>query len=180
MRAFRPESGFSLVETMVASGLVLGLAMVIGSVFAATAGVCRQSKVVLQANEDQRRNLDALANLLRAAASDTFSGFSANGTSAAPSFQCVTGADAAGRTLDATQVVTWRANGDNVPGLTNPGELVVTKGGVATVIARRVPGDGFLVTLLGSTLKIELTTYAYGSDRRVATVSGEVAIALRN
>jgi hypothetical protein len=82
--------------------------------------------------------------------------------------------------LDAPRQISWRARSESVEGVAKPGELVVTSGGQQTVIARRVPAGGFRATLLGSTLRITLTTYSSGTNDRLAMLTGDTSLALRN
>lgn len=179
MRPLAAQRGFTLFEITIGFTLFTGLIALLGSVYASSDGLARQCMATMSAHEEHRRNLDALANLCRAAATDKFTGFDASNTSTAPSFQCVTGVDAGGRVLGPVQTISWRANKDAVRGVTT-GELVVTVNSVATVIARHVRGGSFRATLMGNTLRLTLTTYDAVSSEKPAMVSGEVSIALRN
>ena len=179
MRTLAAQRGFTLLEITVGFVLFTGLIALLGSVYASSDGLSRQCMTTMSAHEEHRRNLDALANLCRDAATDKFTGFAANNTSTEPSFQCVIGADASGRVLGPVQTISWRANEDHAPGVVT-GELIVTQNSAATVVARHVVGGSFRATLMGNTLRLTLTTYDAVGSNKPALVSGEVSVALRN
>ena len=180
MRSRRTEAGFTMVEVIIATGVASLLMAVFASTFATSAGVSGWSTVSLQAHEEHRRNLDAVANAFRGAATTTLAGFDANGNSTAPTFQCVTGIDETGLVLDSQRSLAWRASTRHPFGVSNPGEVVATQNGATTVLARNVPAGGFRVTLLGRTLRISITTYCAGTEHRLATISGDTSLTLRN
>jgi prepilin-type N-terminal cleavage/methylation domain-containing protein len=167
------EAGFSLVEVSVAIGLAGILTVVFAMTLSTAAGNSGWSNVALKVHEEHRRNLDSIATAMRGAAASSLMGFDASGTSSAPSYQCVTGMKAGAPILDAPRQISWRARSESVEGVAKPGELVVTSGGQQTVIARRVPAGGFRATLLGSTLRITLTTYSSGTNDRLAMLTGD-------
>lgn len=179
MRQHAAQRGFTLFEITIGFALFTGLIALLGSVYASSDGLARQCMSTMSAHEEHRRNLDALANLCRAAATDKFTGFAVDNTSTSPSFQCVTGANAGVRVLGPVQTISWRANKDHAPGVVT-GELVVTQNSVATVVARHVRGGSFRATLMGNTLRLTLTTYDAVGDNKPALVSGDVSVALRN
>ncbi|HEX6812595.1 MAG TPA: hypothetical protein VF384_13295 [Planctomycetota bacterium] len=179
--AFRVrEAGFSMVEAIVAAAVASVLTAVFAMTFSTSSGNWGWSTVALKAHEDHRRNLDAIATALRGAAASSLTGFDASGTSTKPSFRCVTGINAGGLVLDAPSEISWRACAESVEGVTSPGELILTHGAEQRVIARRVPAGGFRATLLGSTLRITLTTYSSGTRKRLAMLTGDTSLALRN
>jgi prepilin-type N-terminal cleavage/methylation domain-containing protein len=183
MRPLDSKRGFSLLELLVATSLFATLMASLVAVYHTTQGFSARSAVVLKANEEKQRDLDVIADVLRGAASASLTGFDAGGVATAPSFQLVTGADAAGRILGPVETIDWRAAATPVGGVGNPGELTLTQGGVTTTLAARVPRNGFVVRRSGNTLRITLTTYYAASseaERAVATVTGDVSVALRN
>ena len=179
MRPLAAQRGFTLLEITVGFALFTALIALLGSVYASSDGLARQCLATMSTHEEHRRNLNALANLCRAAATDKFTGFATNNTSTAPSFQCVIEADSGGRVFGPVQTISWRANKDHAPGVAT-GELIVTENSVATVVARHVHGGSFRATLMGNTLRLTLTTYDAVGSNKPALVSGEVSVALRN
>ena len=177
----RPATGFSLIELILASSLVAMLTAVLAATFTTSSGLSNQSTTTLRVHEDHRRNLDAIANALRGAATASVTGFDVNGNATQPTFQNVIGIEDDGTlTLDSACQITWRKNGETVPGVSQPGELIVTQGGQKSVLARRVPSGSFQVTRLGGTLRIQLTTYCLGPRRTLETVAGQTSVTLRN
>ena len=183
MRTSHRQSGSTLVETVFVSALFVSLMASFLSVYSSTSSFSARSSTQMRANEEHQRNLDAIANLLRGAALSSLAGFDAAGTSTAPTFQVVTGADGTGaRILGPAQTLGWRTTGGNVHGVQNPGEITLTVNGVTTPLASRIPKGGFLVTLTANTLRVTLTTFYTMSDaeQTAATVSGDVSVSLRN
>ena len=180
--AHRPsESGFSLVELILASSLAAMLAAGLAATFSTSSGLSHQSTTTLRVHEEHRRNLDAVANAMRGAVTTSLLGFDVNGNATEPSFQSVTGIEDDGSlTLDAARQITWRSNGETVPGVSQPGDLIVTQGGEQSVLARRVLANTFQVTRLGGTLRIQLTTYCLGPRRILELLAGQTSLTLRN
>lgn len=177
------QAGSTLIEVVFVTALFVSLMASFVSVYNSTSSFSARSSAVMRANEEQQRNLDAIANLLRGAALTSLGGFNAAGQSTAPTFQVVTGADAGGnRVLGPVQTLGWRTVGGNVHGIQNPGEVTLTVNGVTTSLASNIPKGGFLVTLSANTLRVTLTTYYSLSDatQTVATTSGDLSVSLRN
>src|SRR5687767_3690759 len=102
MRRTRPdESGLSLVEAVLAAALLALISAGIGGVVSTTSGLANRSHVNLSANQTNRRALETLSDVIRAAAASTLSGFDADGVATAPQFQPVTGSTAGVRQLGA-------------------------------------------------------------------------------
>jgi hypothetical protein len=183
MRTRHRQCGTTLVEAVFVSALFVSLMATFLSVYSTTSSFSVRSSVQMRANEEQQRNLDAVANLLRGAALSSLAGFDAGGVSTSPTFQVVTGADATGaRVLGPAQTLGWRTTGGNVHGVQNPGEVTLTVNGVTTPLASRIPKGGFLVTRSANTLRVTLTTFYTMTDaeQTAATVSGDVSVSLRN
>jgi type II secretory pathway pseudopilin PulG len=180
MTSRNAEAGFSLLEVSVAMVLTTWLAAVLMGTFQRSTGLANRSTTVLQANEEQRRNLEAIATAMRGAATASLSGFDVTGTATSPTFQNVTGIDDKGLILDVPSTISWRQTTAPVPGVAKPGELVLTRGAQQTVVARRVPFGGFKVVRLGLTLRIDMTTYFAGPNHTLQTVSGQTSLTLRN
>jgi type II secretory pathway pseudopilin PulG len=180
MRAPQRPSGFSLVEVVVATVMFASLMGTFVAVHETTRDFTSRTYAELRANEEQQRNLAAIANLLRGAAASSLTGFDVSGVATAPSFQAVTGADAAGRILGPVQSLAWRAATTGHVAIANAGEIAVDVGGVKVTIASAVPKGGFVVTRSANTLRVTLTTSFSTSDRTIATVTGDVSVSLRN
>jgi hypothetical protein len=180
VRRRRNQAGFTVVEVAVASIFVALTFAVFGEVFSSTSGLSRESRATLRAQEELRRNLEAVANVLRGVDIDTLEGFDGDGVATTPEFQRVTGADAFGRTYAGGEQLLWQSAPGTADGIQNPGRVVHSKAGETTLIADRVPQGGFRVVLDGTRLVIQLSTYYTTSERSTVTVSGETAVSLRN
>lgn len=180
MHTHRAESGFSLLELIVASGLAAMLTAALAATFSTSSGLSNRSSTVLRVNEEHRRNLDAVADAMRGAAASTLGGFDAGGNATEPTFQCVAGCDGSGLVLDETCRIWWRPSTIAVTGVEQPGDLVMTQGTVEAVVARRVPAGGFRVSRLGSSLRISMTTFSPGPNQLLETLSGQTSLTLRN
>jgi hypothetical protein len=174
MRARHRQSGSSIVEIALAMAFFATLLASFFAVYGSTQRMANRTRALLQAENDEERNLSVIANLLRGAALATLGGFDAGGVATAPTFQVVTGVDAAGvRVLGTVQGLSWRANANAVDGIANPGEIA---------LASRVPLGGFRVTRSANSLRVTLTTYSAMNDpgRTAATVTRDISVSLRN
>jgi hypothetical protein len=176
----RAQRGFTLLEVTIAAAFAALTFAVFGQVFSTTDGLSRESRGNLRAHEELRRNLEAVANVLRGVDIDTLGGFDESGIASEPEFQRVTGADALGATLGGAEALRWEARPGAADGVKSPGRVVHDRGGVATVLADRVPEGGLQVQLDGTRLVVRLTTYYETAQRTTVTVSGETAVSLRN
>ncbi len=188
IRAARPphssrrsrQAGFTFVETAIVSVIFLSLVTMFARALGSSNGVMRESRVVLRAREELRRNLDAIANCFRGASLSSLSNFDASFTSTAPGFRCVTGVDGSGAcVLDAAQTMQWQAPSGGAAASTG-GQVVVVRSGVTTSVATRVPAGGFRAVLEGTTLRVQLTTTYRTSAGATTSVSGDVSVTLRN
>ncbi len=175
----RRQAGFTFIEIAIVALILTSAFAVFAQVFQSSDGLVKRSRAALRAHEDLRRNLEAIANVLRGADIDTLGGFDSTGTAVKPTFQRVTGADMVGRTYGVVESIYW-VSAPSIDGIANPGRVVHTKGATISLLADRVPQGGFSVTLDGTTLVISLVTYASTSQRETATVSGTTAVAFRN
>jgi hypothetical protein len=180
MRARRRSSGFTLLEVAITSVVFLGLLAAFVAAHKTTREFTDRTYAEMRVNEEQQRNLAALADLLRGASASSLTGFDATGASTAPSFQSVTGADATGRILGPVQSIAWRPSSTPANDPANAGEIALDVGGVKVVIAPHVPVGGFVVRKSGNTLRVTLTTTYATSDRTTASVTGDVSVSLRN
>jgi hypothetical protein len=178
MRARRRCSGVSLVEVVISTFIFLTILAAFVAVHKTTRDFTDRTYAEMRANEEQQRNLVAIANVLRGASASSLGGFDATGVSTSPSFQAVTGADAAGPILGPVQSIAWRS--PSVSGGHEPGELALDVGGVQVALASRVPSGGFVVTRSGNTLRVTLTTTYSTFEQTTASVTGDVSVSLRN
>lgn len=175
----RSQAGWTLWETIVALNLTAIALTVFGGVFSSSESLVRETRARHRAEETLRRNLEALANVLRAADISTLDGFDENGTSTNLFFARVTGVDEIGPTYGAGEELRWQASPTPVSGVPEPGRVVHVKDGVETLVADRVPKGAFTAWLEGNALVVEVKTY-YAVDNHVAEVTGSTAVALRN
>jgi hypothetical protein len=175
----RREAGFTVLEmaitVVVASFALAGM----GGVFKATDTVTQESRLRMRVANEQRRNLVALTNVLQAADLSTLGNMDVTGTSSRPTFQRVSGQTDGTKALAAEEEILWLASSEPVDGIAYPGRLVLRSGGVDTVIADKVPKDGFLLRQDGRTLTIELTSYFRLLNKTHKTV-GSTSITMRN
>ncbi len=181
MRTSRNRSfGFTMLETAVTLGLFSLVAYGVGGVFSTTTGLSSGTRAGLLADDDNRRSLAAIADALRGAQYATLSGFNEQGVAVAPTFCRVLSASSSGLVLDSTETLSWRTGQAAVDDVVNPGEVVLTKNGVATVLAPRVPLGGFQVAKDADGLTVTLTSYSSTSARRLVWVTGRQAVCVRN
>jgi prepilin-type N-terminal cleavage/methylation domain-containing protein len=176
----RRDPGFSVFEMMVAIA-VLGITMAaFGHGLNASTGLASTSRATLLANDDERRSLDAIASVLRGASFTSLTGFDETGSTTSLTFQRVLGIGSSSLVLDEPETISWRAVTRDWDGITNPGEVALTRGQMTTVIAPRVPGGGFKLTLVGNTLRIDLTTFSSTSQRKVSFSDATTYVSIRN
>lgn len=173
------QRGFTFFETVVVVAAAGLLYMLLGESLSASSGLTRTSRASLQANDDQRRSLDAISGVLRGAAWSTLVGFDVNDQATTVSFQRPVAADVNGAVLGPVETVRWRV-GAAVDGMQTVGEVVHVTGGTTTVLAPRVPSGGFRLERTGTTVKVLLTTFASTSQRAVTQSDAEALVALRN
>ncbi len=175
-----PQAGYTFIELVTATAIFGLMVASFGRVFSSSSGLAAGSRAALRAHEENRRSLTALSDHLRGAAWDTLGNFAADGTSTAPSFQLLVGADSAGRLLDTVESLEWRSTSTAVNGVYDPGHVVGLKGGQVVTLAPRVPRGGFTVVRQGNTLEIHLVTYYATREGRSALVRGDASVSLRN
>jgi hypothetical protein len=141
-----------------------------------------QSRAALMAGDDERRSLDAITSELRAANYLSISGFDpSSGIATSLTYQRVLGVNADGTVrLDDPETMAWRPGARPYDGVTNPGEVAITKNGTTTVIAPRVAQNGFSCTLVGNTLRVSLTTFSVTSQRKVSYCACTNYVSVRN
>jgi len=174
------QRGFTFFETMVVlavGGLLFGL---LGQALTGSSRLSSASRATLRSDDDAHRSAEAIANALRGASWETLTGFDESDVATEPTFRRVLGSDSSGYVLDEVETLQWRSSQRGVDGIQSPGEVVLEKNGVTTVVAPRVPSGGFRVLRTGTTLKVVLTTYASTSQRVVSHTTAEALVALRN
>jgi Tfp pilus assembly protein PilW len=179
MRTRSSRSGFTLIETTIAAGLSLLIALGLGTVVTVANRLAERSRANTQASQEHRRGLEHIANALRSASWDTLTGFDGAGVATAPAFQTVTGSSGGNPTLSSTAQIQWQAT-PPVRGVTSPGEVVLTQDGVSIRLAERVPSGGFSVTELGAALQIHLETFAPLPNGEIARATGDTLVLIRN
>ena len=180
MKANRKRAGYTLLEMAIVLALTPLLVGAMSRLFGSSDGLVQKSRAELRAHEELRRNLEALANVVRGGDIDSIEGFDATGWATAPAFHRVVGADATGRLTDGEERLAWVATPGTVDEVAHPGVVLHIRSGTSTIVARNVPQGGFRVRLAGGTLLIRLTTFYVTSSRELAHVVGETAVALRN
>lgn len=180
-RRRRHRAGYTLLELVVAISLAILIVGGVGALLTSSTRQVAANRVRMRAAVEQRRNLEAIANVLRDADITTLTGFDAQWKSYAPSFSQVLGAGPSARTLGEVLRLEWRPDTEVVDGVAAPGAVwLVDVAGGAERIAPRVPQNGFWVRQEGGTLIINISTYCTGEAREVAIVSNQTAVTLRN
>jgi len=175
----RRMRGVSMFETALALSILASIGVAAGGVMSSTSGLGRRSHADLVANELNRRGLERASNMLRSASGASLSGFNVSGVATTLNFQTVTGMTAGAVTLSPAATMQWQA-GRPCAGVSFPGDIVVTVGGVSTRVAEHVASGGFSVTQSGSSLLIHLVTYCPMDNGGVAYVSGDTLVSVRN
>jgi hypothetical protein len=178
-RAANRQGGWTLWETIVGMSLIAMALLAFGNVFSSTETLVRDGRAQHRADESLRRNLEAIANVLRDVEKETLAGFDAYGRSSNPSFARVVGADRVGLLYGPSEELRWTASTGSVPGVETPGRVVHVVDGVERLVADRVPGGTFSVFWEEDTLVVEVTTY-YVVDNHVEFVRGRTGLAIRN
>jgi prepilin-type N-terminal cleavage/methylation domain-containing protein len=180
MRNAHRQRGFTVLEASVVLAVFGGLLTLVARSFTATNGLVNDTQAEVRAQDEARRDLQAIADVLRGAAVTSLSGFDATSVATDLTFQRATGAVGGVATFDAAEEMTWQPATAPVNGVANPGQVVVTQGGVSRVLATRVAGGGFSVLQQGNTLVVRLSTYYSTAARVTKTLSTSTSISLRN
>lgn len=179
-RSSRNTRGYTIVELLLVVGVIPILLAAVGNVFVSSEGLVQKSRANLRAHEELRRNLEAIANVVRDADIDTVGGFDDTGWACQPTFAKVVGADLTDRIYEGPQQLRWVPTAQDVDDVASPGAVVHVNDGTTRIVATRVPEGGFKVRLEGGRLKIRMSTYYATSARQLAQVTGETSVALRN
>ena len=179
MKTRRTEAGWTLWETIVGMSLLALAILAFTNVFGSTEDLVRDGRAKHRAEENLRRNLEAIANVLRDIEAESIDGFDEEGRSTNPSFARVTGADRLGRIYGPSEELRWSASTGSVPGVDAPGRIVHVRGGAERLLADRVPEGSFSVFWDKGALVVELATY-YVVDNHLELVRGRTGVAVRN
>ena len=172
--------GYTLVEVLLAAAFIPILITAVAKVVSSSGGLAEESRAELHAHEELRKNLESVANVIRTVDIETLDGFDSNDIATAPTFARVVGADQDGRLYDGGEQLLWVAVPDEVRGVPRPGVIVHRKGGTDQVVARHVPLGGFQLELEAGTVVIRMSSYYLTSSSKLAQVSAETSVALRN
>ena len=173
------HAGWTLWETMVGTSILALATLAFTNVFISTEDLVRDGRTKHRAEENLRRNLEAIANVLRDIEADSIDGFDEAGRSTNPSFARVTGADRLGRTYGPAEELRWSPSTGHVPGVESPGRIVHVQDGLERLIADRVPEGSFSVFWDSGALVVEIATY-YVVDNHLELVQGRTGVAVRN
>jgi prepilin-type N-terminal cleavage/methylation domain-containing protein len=175
----RRSHGFTMVEMMVVVSL-LGLSLAtIGGVFKSSSNLAADSRATLRVHEEHRRNLEALATVLRSAELASLSNF-VDGKSTNPQFQRVVGLGKDGLMTGGAEELIWVQGPLPVDGVGVGGIVRHKTSTASTLVCDRVTKDGFSVRQDGDNLIVRLTTYYTTSEGRTALLTGETAVFVRN
>ena len=160
---------------------LLGLAVAgLGPVFASNDGLAKDTRAHQRAEAAHRKNMDALARVLRGVDIQSLAGFGTDGVAKIPEFGRVTGADLDDLTYSGDEKLAWMATPLDVDGVEKPGAVYLLRDGRRFLVADRVPADGFFVRQEGQNLVIHLTTYYATSAPRLVMKTSESAVSVRN
>lgn len=172
--------GYTLIEVVLAAAFVPILITAVAKIVSSSGGLAEESRAELHAHEELRKNLESIANVVRTVDIETLDGFDGNGIATEPTFARVVGADQEGRLYDGTEQLLWISIPDEVRGVPRPGVVVHRKAGKDRVVARHVPLGGFQMELEAGTVVIRMASYYLTSSSKLAQVSAETSVALRN
>jgi prepilin-type N-terminal cleavage/methylation domain-containing protein len=179
MRPPPRQRGFTMIEMMIVVSL-LGLSMAtITGVFRSSSNLAADSRATLRVHEEHRRNLECIATKLRAAKLDSFTNFVA-GSSTHPYFECVIGVDQDGLLTAGPEELLWAQAPQPVDNVGIVGTVRHQGATGSTLVADRVPKDGFSVRMDGDNVIVRLTTYYTTSEGKTALLTGETAVFVRN
>lgn len=175
----RRERGLGMVEVIVVIACAACIAYVATSLIGTSRIVVDQSRAAVRAASENRRGLEAIANVLRSATVDSLDGFTA-GVSESPSFARAVDAVEDEPEIGEVETIAWRAsttpwNGDGVIG-----ELWLQRTSGDEMLANRVPQGGFTVRKTGRLLEVDLTTAYVTEGGSEAQIASRTSVAVRN
>jgi type II secretory pathway pseudopilin PulG len=173
----RLQAGFGLIEMAFVAGITATLLVLFGQSVASATRLQTQARASLRAEDDCRRSLAAISHAVRNA---HFPTVVVNTSTRTLSFQRVEGFAAGGPVLGPVETVSWRSAPADVPGVSAPGEVVLTRNGVAQVLAPRVPRNGVYFWRIGTTVRVMLQTWGTTSEGRTSIVTRYDSATIRN
>jgi Tfp pilus assembly protein PilX len=174
-----PQRGWTLWETLIGISIIALLALTFSRVFNSSERLATETRTRHRAEESLRRNLEALANVLRDADVGTLDGFDSDGESTNPSFARITNVDATGPVYSPVEELRWTSSSASVPGVVAPGRVVHVRNGTERLVANNVPSGGFSVVRQAGALVLRVQTY-YAVNGHLEWAQGTTAVALRN
>lgn len=174
-----PQHGYTLIEMLIVVAIAaIGLTAAV-TLFGSADSMIHQSHAHLRAAARHRANLAALAGVLRSAEGSTLEGFG-GGVATTPAFDTIVGYENGARLRGGTTKLEWRPASTPVDDVDYPGHVHLVDSFGDRVIAEDVPLNGFLVRQEGRTLVVQLTTYYATSTRKVAHMTSETSVSMRN
>ena len=174
------SAGFTFIEVMVTLGIVTLILSAVFPLLGTSTKLSEAARLRMRVESEQRRNLLAVSRALQGIDLTTLVNVDpSTGTTDQPAFARVTGVEEGVRAVGDEETISWIPVAADVPGVSEPGNLWLLRGATKTLLAARVPKDGFHVTQVGRTLRITLTTY-YPMAARFETVTSSTAVAVRN
>lgn len=180
LRRRQSQRGFTMFEIIVVTSLIALALASLGPIFTSNTNLVEDSRAKQRAEAAHRRNMAAVARVLRGVDIQTLSGFDAQGTTTQPQFSRVTGADLDDLTYTGAEQLRWIEAPIAVDGVTRPGAVYLEHAGQRTLVADRVPAGGFRIRQEGQSLVIELRTYWSTSAGRAVSTASESVISVRN
>lgn len=172
------DRGFAVIELILIAGIIPLFLFAFAGVFASSGALADDARLRLRAQEDLRRNLESITNVLRECDSATLDNF-VNDKTENPYFQRVTGADAWGRVHAGEEEIRWIPYTTGPEGVASPGYLAHVQAGVPVILADRVPGGSFTVVREGLALRVTLETW-YSVENTLVVAQGSTEVTLRN
>lgn len=181
MNARTPSSaGFTIYELVIAVGMAAVGLMAVTSSLATNADMVDDARARQRAEAAHRRNITAIARVLREVDIQTLGGFDGSGNATTPSFSRVTGADLDDLTYVGEESLEWSPSPLAVDGVKEPGAVYLVRGEQRTLVADRVPSGGFRLVREGQNLVIHMTTYYVTSTSHLAYRTSHSVVSVRN
>lgn len=174
------QRGFTFIEMMIVVALAASVWLGALQAFERSDSLVSDARIRARAEQQHRRGLRAISIYLRAVDINTLTGFNGAGQATQPSMNRVTGSDLRGRTFGPVETIRWVTYGRDVDGVANAGALWVDDGTTTELLVDKVPQNGFMLTLQGGNLVVNLTTYWRTKDGAALTVTGSTTVSLRN
>jgi type II secretory pathway component PulJ len=172
--------GFTLLEVLCSGVIMIGVLSFAISLTTTTVDLTKSTHARSRAHAEHRRSLLAIANVLRTASLASLGDFDAGGRSSRPSFQRILGVSLHERLHTDVQYLEWRPSPHLAGDVTQLGAVWLVDPGGDTLLADRIPEDGFVVRQEGNVLATRLTTFSRVDAEHTFTLTSETAVLLRN